>query len=62
MREYFDLSESVNDHMGENTNGTGLGKAKDETTYLPIFDFIALNPKSYSFNHLTLDDVNKSYE
>ena len=48
--------------MGENTNGTGLGKAKDETTYLPIFDFIALNPKRYSFNHLTLDDVNKSYE
>ena len=57
MKEYFDLSESVNDHMGDNTNGKGLGKAKDETKYLPIVDFIALNPKSYSFNHLTLDDI-----
>ena len=45
--------------MGDNTNGNGLGKAKDETKYLPIVDFIALNPKCYSFNHLTLDDVNK---
>ena len=43
--------------MGDNTNGKGLGKAKDETKYLPIVDFIALNPKSYSFNHLTLEDV-----
>ena len=45
--------------MGDNTNGKGLGKAKDETKYLPIVDFIALIPKSYSFNHLTLDDVKK---
>ena len=62
MKEYFDLSETANDHIGDYTNEKGLRKAKDETIYLPIVDFIALNPKCYSFNHLTLDDVKKEYE
>ena len=60
MREYFDLSEIANDHIGDSTNEKGLRKAKDETIYLPIVDFIALNPKCYSFNHLTLDDKKKN--
>ena len=58
-REHFDLSDSFNDHMRDNTNENVLGKAKDETKHLPIVDFIALNPKCYSFNHLTLDDKKK---
>ena len=59
IREYFDLSESVNDHIRDYTNETVLGKAKDETTYLPIVDFIALTLKCYSCINLTLDDVEK---
>ena len=34
-------------------------KFQDETKSLPIADFIALKPKKYSFNNLTLDNVNK---
>ena len=31
MREYFDLSETANHHIGDYTNEKGLRKAKDET-------------------------------
>ena len=53
------LTESVNDHIRDYTNETVLGKAKYETTYLPIVDFIALTLKCYSCINLTLDDVEK---
>ena len=62
IREYFYLSESVNDHIRDYTNETVLGKAEDETTYLLIVDFIALTIKCYSCMNLTLDDVEKKEE
>ena len=43
-REHFDLSESLKDHMTDNSNEQVLGQFKDETTFLPIVDFIARNP------------------
>ena len=37
-----------------------MGKVKDETNSLPITEFVALNPKCYSFNHLKKDDTLKN--
>ena len=34
-----------------------IGKFKDETNSFPITDFVALNPKCYSFKHLKKDDT-----
>ena len=47
--------------MGDNTNEKGLEKLKTKKKS-PIVVFIALNPKCHSFNHLTLDDVNKDLD
>ena len=34
-----------------------IGKFKDETNSLTKTDFVALNPKCYSFKHLKKDDT-----
>ena len=36
-----------------------IGKIKDETNNLPKTEFVALNPKCYSFNHLKKDTTIK---
>ena len=37
-----------------------IGKFKDETNSVPTPEFVALNPKCYSFNHLKKDATNKN--
>ena len=48
--------------MKDKMNEKVLGRFRDETESLPIFDFIALSPKCYRFNHLTVDDVKQEEE
>ena len=44
----------------KNTNDKGLKKFKGETISLPIVDLVALNPRRYNFNNLTLGDMKKN--
>ena len=55
----MDLSESVDDHMKDNTNEKVIGIFSWKRNFIPIVDFIALDLKCYSFNHLTIDVVNR---
>ena len=48
-REHFDLSDSLNKDLKDNANKKVLGKMKDELQSVPMKEFIALNPKVYSF-------------
>jgi NurA-like 5'-3' nuclease len=50
-KNYFDLSESLRPDLKDNTNKKVLGKFKDETNSLLITEFLALNPKVYSFKY-----------
>ena len=47
--KHFDLSDSLNKNLKDNTNKKVLGKMKDELQSVPLKEFIALNPKVYSF-------------
>ena len=61
-KHHFDLSESERPDLKDNTNKKLLGKFKDENNSLLITEFLALNPKVYSFNYqheLSNDDVKK---
>ena len=57
---HFDLSDSVRDGLKDNENKHVIGKFKDKINNLPITEFVALNPKCYSVNHLTKDDAIKN--
>ena len=46
---FFDLSDSLNTEIKDDTNKKVLGMFKDELCSLPMKEFIALNPKVYSF-------------
>jgi hypothetical protein len=48
-RQYFDLSDSLMKEIKDDTNKKVLGMFKDELCSLPMKEFIALNPKVYSF-------------
>jgi hypothetical protein len=48
-RTHFDLSDSLNKDLKDNTNKKVLGMFKDELSSVPMKEFIALNPKVYSF-------------
>ena len=50
-KEFFDLSESLRPDMKDNTNKKTLGKMKDENNSLLITEWLALNPKVYSFKY-----------
>jgi hypothetical protein len=50
-KNYFDLSESLRPDLKDNTNKKVLGKFKDENNSLLITEFLALNPKVYSFKY-----------
>ena len=54
--KHFDLSDSLRHDMKNNDNKKVVGKFKDELNSLVMKDFIALNPKVYSFNHQTMKD------
>ncbi len=58
-KNYFDLSESVRDDLRDDTNKKVLGCFKDECNSNIITEFIALNPKVYSFKYIC-DDVEKN--
>ena len=48
-KQHFDLSDSLNKNIKDNTNKKVLGMFKDELGSLPMKEFTALNPKVYSF-------------
>jgi hypothetical protein len=50
-KHHFDLSESERPDLKDNTNKKVLGKFKDENNSLLITEFLALNPKVYSFKY-----------
>jgi len=50
-KQYFDLSESKRDDLKDDENKKKLGCFKDEANSLLITEFIALNPKVYSFKY-----------
>ena len=52
---HIDLSDSVREDLKDDENTKVIGKFKDETNSLPITEFVALNPKCYSFKHLKKD-------
>ena len=56
-KQYFDLSESKREDLKDDENKKVLGKFSDETHSLLITEFIALNPKVYSFKYYdSVDD------
>jgi hypothetical protein len=58
-KNYFDLSDSKNPNLKDDTNKKVLGKFKDEMHSLLIKEFIALNPKVYSIIHQKENDETK---
>jgi hypothetical protein len=50
-KHHFDLSESKRPDLKDETNIKALGKFKDENNSLLITEFLALNPKVYSFKY-----------
>ena len=48
-KQHFDLSDSKNIQVHDNTNKKVLGMFKDELCSMPMKEFTALNPKVYSF-------------
>ena len=57
IKTHFDLSDSVREKLKEHENYNVFGKFKVETNKLPITEFVALNPKCYSFKHLKKDNT-----
>ena len=49
-KAHVDISDSVRADFKDDENKTVIGKFKDKTNSLPITEFVALNPKCYSFN------------
>ena len=57
-KDHFDLTSSKRLEIKDDKNDKALGKFKDELHSLIMTEFIALNPKVYSFNHQTLNELN----
>ena len=50
-KQHFDLTSSLRPDLVDDTNDKALGKFKDENNSLLITEFLALNPKVYSFKY-----------
>ena len=67
-KEYFDLSNSSRKEFYDDSNEKVVGFMKCETALRPIYEFIALKPKMYSFlcdeevKTIKLNDENKFIE
>ena len=59
-KQHFDLSDSIRSDLIDNTNKNVLVKFKDATNTFLITEFLALNPKVYSMNYLTIDEFQKT--
>ena len=55
-REHFDLSDSKRPELHNDTNKKVVGKFKNETNSFVINEFLALSPRSYTYNYQTLED------
>ena len=55
-KQHFDLSESLRPDMKDNTNKKVLRNMKDENNSLIIKEWLALNPKVYSYIYQYLLD------
>jgi hypothetical protein len=55
-KHHFDLSESERPDLKDNTNKKVLGIFKDENSWLIIKEWLALNPKVYSYIYQYLLD------
>ena len=60
QEKHFDLSDSLRPDMKNNDNKKVVGKFKDELNSLVMKDFIALNPKVYSFNHQSMKEKHEN--
>ena len=58
-KQYFDLSDCKRDDLKDYTNNNKLGSFKDELHGEVMIDGIGLNPKVYSFNQQTIDELEK---
>ena len=57
-KQHFDLSDSVNINIKDQTNKKALGMFKDELNGVPMTEFTALNPKAYCFKTVEVDTLN----
>ena len=55
-REHFNLSDSKRPDLQDDTNKKVSGKFKDDVNSLVIKEFVALSPKSYTYNYQTLEE------
>ena len=53
-KDWFDLSKMKRRHLKDATNGGVLGKFKDEMSGNIMTEWLALNPKVYSYKYLGL--------
>ena len=60
--KHFDLSDSLRPDMKNNDNKKVVGKMKDELQSLPMKEWLALNPKVYSFNYQTIKENQIVYQ
>ena len=58
-KQYFDLSDSLNNDIKNDDNKKVLGMFKDELRSLVMKAYTALNPKVYSFTNQTHEDFEK---
>ena len=61
-KKHFDLSGSLRPDLKNTENNKVVGKFKDELNSLLMTDFIALNPKVYSFNYQTMKENKIVYQ
>ena len=62
IKKHFDLSGSLRPDLKDTENNKVVGKFKDELNSLLMTEFIALNPKVYSFNYQTMKENQIVYQ
>ena len=55
-REHFDLGESKRPELQDHTNKKVVSKFKCEVNSFVLKEFVALSPKSYTYNYQALNE------